>query len=131
MAKNERATTPRQTPKPRAKKVDGETAVREAIAAMPQPDRALGERLHAMITEIAPVLSPKLWYGMPAWSRDGKVICFFQSADKFTTRYSTLGFQDAARLDDGAMWPVAFALAQLTPVEEAAIAALVTRAVAD
>ena len=109
-------------------KADGESAVIAAIAAMPEPDRVLGERLHAIIQASAPALWPKLWYGMPAYARDGKVVCFFQSAQKFKTRYATLGFSDEANLDDGAMWPTAFALKELTAAEEAKIAALVKQA---
>jgi hypothetical protein len=112
-----------------ADKADGESEVLAKIAAMPEPDRSLGERLHALITASAPVLSPKLWYGMPAYARDGKVVCFFQSAEKFKTRYATLGFSDAANLDAGDMWPVAFALKELTAAEEAKIGALVKKAV--
>jgi hypothetical protein len=114
---------------PGADKADGEEAVLTQIAAMPGPDRALGERLHAIIKASAPALSPRLWYGMPAYAKDGKVVCFFQSAAKFKARYATLGFQHAANLDEGAMWPVAFALTDLTAAEEARIAALVKKAV--
>jgi uncharacterized protein YdhG (YjbR/CyaY superfamily) len=114
---------------PRADKGDGESAVLAKIAAMPEPDRALGERLHAIIKASAPALSPRLWYGMPAYARDGKVVCFFQSAQKFNTRYATLGFMDEANLDEGAMWPTAFALKELTATEEARIGALVKQAV--
>lgn len=111
-------------------KSDGESAVLGAIVAMPGPDRAMGERLHAIIKASAPALSPKLWYGMPAYSnKDGKVICFFQSAQKFNTRYATFGFQHEANLDEGNMWPVAFALKELTAAEEVRIAALVKKAV--
>ena len=92
------------------------------IAAMPEPDRALGERLHAIIKASAPALSPRLWYGMPAYAKDGKVVCFFQSAEKFKTRYATFGFMHEANLDEGAMWPTAFALKELTAAEEARIA---------
>ncbi len=99
------------------------------IAAMPEPDRALGERLHAIIKANAPALSPRLWYGMPAYAKDGKVVCFFQSAAKFKTRYATFGFQHEANLDEGAMWPIAFALKELTAAEEARIGALVKKAV--
>ena len=99
------------------------------IAAMKEPDRSLGKRLHAIIKASAPDLSPRLWYGMPAYARDGKVVCHFQDAQKFKTRYATLGFSDKANLDDGALWPVAFALKQLTAAEEATIAALVKKAV--
>ena len=110
-------------------KADGESAVLAKIAELPEPDRALGERLHAIITASAPALSPKLWYGMPAYARDGKVVCFFQSAQKFKTRYATFGFNDAANLDDGAMWPTAFAVTELTAADEARIGALVKKAV--
>jgi uncharacterized protein YdhG (YjbR/CyaY superfamily) len=96
---------------------------------MPEPDRAMGERLHAIIKASAPALSPKLWYGMPAYAKDGKVVCFFQSAQKFNTRYATLGFQHEANLDEGGMWPVAYALKELTAAEEARIGALVKKAV--
>jgi uncharacterized protein YdhG (YjbR/CyaY superfamily) len=114
---------------PRAGKVDGESALLAKIAEMPGPDRAMGERLHAIIKASAPALSPKLWYGMPAYAKDGKVVCFFQSAQKFNTRYATFGFSDAANLDEGALWPVAFALKELTAAEEARIGALVKKAV--
>jgi uncharacterized protein YdhG (YjbR/CyaY superfamily) len=116
-------------PGPRADKADGESAVLATIAAMPEADRALGERLHALITASAPALAPRLWYGMPAYARDGKVVCFFQSAEKFKTRYATLGFMHEANLDDGAMWPTAFALKELTAAAEARIGALVKQAV--
>ena len=110
-------------------KANGESAVLAAIAAMPEPDRAMGERLHAIIKANAPALSPKLWYGMPAYAnKDSKVICFFQSAQKFNTRYATFGFQHEANLDEGNMWPVAFALKELTAAEEARIGALVKKA---
>lgn len=99
------------------------------IAEMPEPDRTMGERLHAIIKGSASALSPRLWYGMPAYAKDGKVICFFQSAAKFKTRYATFGFMHDANLDDGAMWPTAFALKELTATEEARIAALVKKAV--
>ena len=99
------------------------------IAAMPAPDRAMAERLHALIRATAPELGAKLWYGMPAYAKEGKVVCFFQGAQKFKTRYSTLGFSDSAKLDEGQMWPTSFALMALTPAEEARIAALVRRAV--
>ena len=114
---------------PRADKADGESAVLAKIAEMPEPDRAMGKRLHAIIKASAPALSPRLWYGMPAYAKDGKVVCFFQSAQKFKTRYATFGFSDAANLDEGASWPVAFALKELTAAEEAKIAALVKKAV--
>jgi uncharacterized protein YdhG (YjbR/CyaY superfamily) len=113
----------------RGDKAEDESAVLAKIAEMSEPDRAIAERLHAIIKASAPALSPKLWYGMPAYARDGKVVCFFQSAQKFKTRYATLGFQHEANLDDGAMWPVAFALKGLTAAEEARIAALVKKAV--
>jgi uncharacterized protein YdhG (YjbR/CyaY superfamily) len=114
---------------PRAGKADGERDVLAKIAEMPAPDRALGERLHAIIKASAPALSPKTWYGMPAYAKDGKVVCFFQSAQKFKTRYATFAFNDAANLDDGAMWPTAFALTELTAADEARIATLVKKAV--
>jgi hypothetical protein len=114
---------------PRADKADGESAVLAKIAEMPEPDRALGERLHAVIKASAPALSPRLWYGMPAYAKDGKVVCFFQSAQKFKTRYATFGFSDQANLDEGAMWPTAFALTELTAADEARIGALVKQAV--
>ena len=114
---------------PRADKADGESAVLAKIAEMPEPDRAMGKRLHAIIKASAPALSPRLWYGMPAYAKDGKVVCFFQSAQKFKTRYATLGFSDTANLDKGALWPVAFALKELTVAEEARISALVKKAV--
>ena len=108
---------------------DGESEVLAKIAAMPEPDRVMGKRLHAIIRAGAPALAPRLWYGMPAYARAGKVVCFLQGAQKFKTRYATLGFSDAANLDDGALWPVAFALKELTATEEARIGALVQRAV--
>ena len=111
-------------------KEDGETAARAAIAAMSKQDRELGERLHTIITKSAPELSPKTWYGMPAYAnRDGKVVCFFRNAGKFKERYAMFGFNDAANLDDGSMWPVAFALEKLTKADEARIAKLVQKAV--
>jgi uncharacterized protein YdhG (YjbR/CyaY superfamily) len=113
---------------PRAGKADGESEVLAKIAEMVEPDRALAERLHAIITASAPALAPKTWYGMPAYAKDGKVVCFFQSAQKFKSRYATFGFNDSANLDDGAMWPVAFALTELTAADEARIAALVKKA---
>jgi uncharacterized protein YdhG (YjbR/CyaY superfamily) len=110
-------------------KAEGENAALAAIAAMREPDRSIATRLHAVIKDNAPALSPKTWYGMPAYAdKDGKVVCFFQPAQKFNTRYSTFGFNDTAHLDDGAMWPVAFALKELTATEEARIAALVKKA---
>jgi uncharacterized protein YdhG (YjbR/CyaY superfamily) len=110
-------------------KAGEESAVLAKIAELPGPDRALAKRLHAIIKANAPALSPKLWYGMPAYAKDGKTVCHFQSAQKFKTRYATLGFSDAANLDEGAMWPVAFALKGLTAAEEARIGALVKKAV--
>jgi uncharacterized protein YdhG (YjbR/CyaY superfamily) len=108
----------------------GESAVLAKIAEMPEPDRAMGERLHAIIKASAPALSPKTWYGMPAYAnKDGKVVCFFQSAQKFDSRYATLGFSDEANLDEGAMWPTSFALKELSATEEATIGALVKKAV--
>ncbi len=114
---------------PHAGKAGEESDVLAKIAAMPAPDRTMGERLHAIIKASAPGLSPKLWYGMPAYARDGHVVCFFQSAQKFKTRYATLGFSDKATLDEGHMWPTAFALTELTVADEAVIGALVKKAV--
>jgi uncharacterized protein YdhG (YjbR/CyaY superfamily) len=108
---------------------DGERDVLAKIAEMPKPDRAMAERLHAIVKASAPALMPRTWYGMPAYAKDGKVVCFFQSAHKFKSRYATLGFNDEANLDRGAMWPTAFALKELTAAEEARIAALVKKAV--
>jgi len=113
----------------KADKANGESAVLAKIAGMREPDRAMGQRLHAIITANAPTLAPKLWYGMPTYAKDGKVVCFFQSAQKFKTRYATFGFSDAANLDAGALWPVAFALQELTAAAEAQIGALVKKAV--
>ena len=115
--------------KAEASKADGEKAVLAKIAEMPRPDRAMAERLHAIVKDSAPALSPKTWYGMPAYAKDGKVVCFFQSADKFKSRYATLGFSDTANLDDGAMWPTSFALKKLSAADEAKIRALVKKAV--
>jgi uncharacterized protein YdhG (YjbR/CyaY superfamily) len=112
-----------------ATEADGESAVLAKIAEMPEPDRAIGERLHAIIKASAPALSPKLWYGMPAYAKDGKVVCFFQTAQKFKARYATLGFSDEANLDEGTMWPTSFALTTLTAADEARIGALVKQAV--
>ncbi|MGW8249337.1 MAG: iron chaperone [Anaerolineales bacterium] len=111
------------------KKEEGEKDLLAKIAEMPEPDQSMARRLHEIITESAPDLWPKTWYGMPAYARDGKVVCFFQSADKFNARYATFGFNDTAKLDDGAMWPTSFALKELTPSEEARIVALVKKAV--
>ena len=113
----------------RGKTTDGTAEVLEKIAAMADDDRALAERLHEIITKAAPELAPKTWYGMPAYARDGKVVCFFQDAAKFKARYATLGFQDTANLDDGAMWPTSYAVAKLTPAVEKQIVALVKKAV--
>ena len=110
-------------------KTDGESAVRAAIAAMSPPDRAIAKRLHELIKAAAPDLSPKTWYGMPAYAKDGKVVCFFRNAGKFKERYAMFGFNDSAKLDEGSMWPVAFALTKLTAADEAKIHALVRRAV--
>ena len=112
-----------------ATKAEGESAVLAKIAEMLEPDRAMAERLHAVIKASAPTISPRLWYGMPAYAKDGKVVCFFQPALKFKTRYATFGFNDSAHLDDGAIWPTAFALMELTPAVEARIGALVKKAV--
>jgi len=113
----------------RASKADGEKDLLAKIAEMPEPDRAIAKRLHAIVTKTAPDLAPRTWYGMPAYAKGGKVVCFFQSAQKFKTRYATLGFSDSANLDAGAMWPTSYALKKLTAAEEAKIVALVTRAV--
>jgi uncharacterized protein YdhG (YjbR/CyaY superfamily) len=110
-------------------KADGERDVLAAIAAMKEPDRAMAKRLHAIIEATAPALWPKTWYGMPAYARDGKVVCFFKSAGKFNSRYATLGFEEAANLDEGAMWPTSFALTELTAADEKRIGALVKKAV--
>jgi hypothetical protein len=121
-------TTPKERkPGQRKKKVDGESTVLAKIAAMPEPYRAMGERLHALIKDSAPTISPKLWYGMPAYAKDGKVICFFRGAED--ERYMTLGFNENANLDEGNMWPTSFALKELTATEEKKIAALVKKAV--
>ena len=114
--------------KAEARKADGESAVLAKIAEMPEPDRAMAKRLHEIVKASAPDLSPKTWYGMPAYAREGKVVCFFQSADKFNSRYATFGFNDDANLDDGVMWPTAYALKELNAAEEAAIGSLVKRA---
>jgi len=112
----------------RSVQANDERAVLAKLAGMPEPDRSLGERLHALIKAHAPGLAPRLWYGMPAYARDGKIVCFFQGAHKFKTRYATLGFSDAARLDDGRMWPTAYALTELTAAEEARLGALLRQA---
>jgi uncharacterized protein YdhG (YjbR/CyaY superfamily) len=128
-AMKERASELRAAARTNRDKADGESAVLAKISEMQEPDRAMSERLHAVIKASAPALSPRLWYGMPAYARDGKVVCFFQSAQKFNTRYATLGFSDQANLDEGAMWPSAFALTTLTAADEARISALVKKAV--
>jgi uncharacterized protein YdhG (YjbR/CyaY superfamily) len=115
--------------KAEARRADGESAVLAKIAEMPESDRAMAERLHALIKASAPALMPKTWYGMPAYAKDGKVVCYFQSAEKFNSRYATFGFNDTANLDEGAMWPTSFALKKLTAADEAKIGALVKRAV--
>jgi uncharacterized protein YdhG (YjbR/CyaY superfamily) len=113
---------------PRADKEDGESGVLAKIAEMTEADRAMAERLHAVVKASVPALTPRLWYGMPAYAKDGKLLCFFQPAQKFKTRYATLGFSDAANLDDGAMWPTTYALTELTAADEARIGALVKKA---
>jgi len=128
-AMRERAQELKTAPRSRTGEVSDESEVLAKIAAMAPPDRAMGERLHAIIGASAPDLAPKLWYGMPAYAKDGKVVCFFQAAQKFKTRYATLGFSDKATLDEGRMWPTAFALKDLTAADEARISALVKRAV--
>src|SRR5215211_7436806 len=115
--------------KAEAQKVDGERAVLAKIAEMQGPDRTMAERLHDIVKASAPELSPRTWYGMPAYAKDGKLVCFFQSAQKFNTRYATFSFSDRANLDEGAMWPTSFALKELTAAEEARIGALVKKAV--
>jgi uncharacterized protein YdhG (YjbR/CyaY superfamily) len=112
-----------------ARKAEGESDLLAKVAEMPEPDRTMAKRIHAVIKASAPTLSPTTWYGMPAYAKDGKVVCFFQAAQKFKTRYATFGFSDRAKLDEGAMWPVAFALTKLTAADEARIAALVKKAV--
>jgi len=114
---------------PRADKADGERDVLAKIAEMPERDRAMAERIHAIVKASAPALSPKTWYGMPAYAKDGKVVCFFQSAHKFNARYATFGFNDSANLDEGTMWPTSFALTELTAADEARIGTLVKKAV--
>jgi uncharacterized protein YdhG (YjbR/CyaY superfamily) len=130
-AMKERAQELKAAPRrgPRADKADGEADVLAKIAEMPEPDRAMADRLHALIKASAPALSPRTWYGMPAYAKDGNVVCFFQPAQKFKARYSTLGFSDKANLDEGTMWPVVFALTELTGADEARIGALVKKAV--
>jgi uncharacterized protein YdhG (YjbR/CyaY superfamily) len=115
--------------KAEARKADGEKILLEKVAEMPEPDRSMAKRLHEIVKETAPDLTPTTWYGMPAYAKDDKIVCFFQAADKFKARYATLGFNDSANLDQGAMWPTSFALKELTPAEEKKIAALVKKAV--
>jgi uncharacterized protein YdhG (YjbR/CyaY superfamily) len=110
-------------------RADGERDLLAKIAEMPKPDRVLADRIHAIVTANAPALVPKTWYGMPAYTKDGKVVCFFKSADKFKSRYATFGFEEAANIDDGAMWPTSFAVTELTAKDEAKLAALVKKAV--
>jgi len=124
----ERAAMKERVRELKAGKADGESTVLAKIAAMAEPDRTMGKRLHAIIKASAPALAPRLWYGMPAYAKDDKVVCFFQGAHKFKTRYATFGFSDKANLDDGAMWPNSFALLELTAGVEARIAALVKKA---
>jgi len=128
-AMKERAKELKAEARANKNRAEGESAVLAAIAEMPEPDRVMAERLHAIITSSAPDLWPKTWYGMPAYAQDGKVVCFFQSAHKFNARYATFGFNDTANLDAGAMWPTSFALTALTAAEEASIGALVKQAV--
>jgi uncharacterized protein YdhG (YjbR/CyaY superfamily) len=129
MKKTKKAVAPNQPkPGPRADEAGGESAVLAAIARMPEPYRAMGDRMHAIIKASAPALTPRAWYGMPAYAKDGKVVCFFRGGDKFKERYMTIGFNDKANLDEGNMWSIAFALTKLTAAEEARIAALVKKA---
>ena len=128
-AMKERAQELKSAARANKDKADGESDVLAKIAEMPEPDRSMATQLHAIIKANAPALSPKTWYGMPAYARDGKIVCFFQSAQKFKTRYSTLGFSDTAHLDEGDLWPVAYALKELTAAAEASIRALVKKAV--
>jgi uncharacterized protein YdhG (YjbR/CyaY superfamily) len=128
-AMKERAQELKAEARANKKKADGESDVLAKIAEMPEQDRAMAERLHAIVKASAPALSPKTWYGMPAYAKDGKVVCFFQSAQKFKTRYATFGFNDTANLDEGAMWPTSFALKELNAAAEARISALVKKAV--
>jgi uncharacterized protein YdhG (YjbR/CyaY superfamily) len=128
-AMKERAAETKAARKRRGSKVDPEPEVLAKIAEMPEPDRSIGQRLHELVRAAAPSLTPRLWYGMPAYAKDGKVLCFFQPASKFDARYATLGFQDVATLDEGVMWPVTFALTELGPEQEEKVTALVVRAV--
>ena len=128
-AMKERAQELKAEARANKNKADGESDVLAKIAEMPEPERAMAKRLHAIIKASAPALSPKTWYGMPAYAKDGKVVCFFQNAQKFKSRYATFGFSDEANLDEGALWPTSFALKELTATEEARISALVKKAV--
>jgi uncharacterized protein YdhG (YjbR/CyaY superfamily) len=128
-AMKERAKEQKAEARANKKKAEGESDLLAKIAEMPEPDRAMAKRLHEIVKANAPALSPKTWYGMPAYAKDGKLVCYFQSAQKFNSRYATLGFNDEANLDEGAMWPTSFALKELTATEEAKISALVKRAV--
>ena len=128
-AMKERAKELKAEAKRGADREAGERDLLAALAEMPKADRAIAERIHALVMANAPVLSPKTWYGMPAWTRDGKVICFFKSADKFKSRYATFGFEEGANIDDGTMWPTSFGLTKLTAADEARISALVKKAV--
>ena len=128
-AMKERAKELKAEARANKNKAEGESDVLARIAELPEPERAMATRLHEIIKASAPVLSPKTWYGMPAYARDGKIVCFFQSAQKFNTRYATLGFSDTANLDEGDMWPTSFALTELTAAAEARISALVKKAV--
>jgi uncharacterized protein YdhG (YjbR/CyaY superfamily) len=128
-AMRERAKEQKAEARANKNRAEGESDVLAKIAEMQEPDRAMAERLHEIVKASAPALSPKTWYGMPAYAKDGKVVCYFQSAQKFNSRYATLGFNDEANLDEGAMWPTSFALKELTAAEEAKISALVKRAV--
>lgn len=127
-AMKERAAEVKAEARAKRSKADGESDVLAKIAEMPEPDRSMAKRLHEIVTASAPDLAPRTWYGMPAYAKDGEVLCFFQSAHKFKVRYATFGFSDKANLDKGAMWPVAFALEELTSTEEAKIASLVKKA---
>jgi uncharacterized protein YdhG (YjbR/CyaY superfamily) len=128
-AMKERAKELKAEARASKEKADGESAVLEKLAEMPEPDRSMGQRLHEIITASAPDLTPRTWYGMPAYTKDGKVVCFFQNAAKFSTRYSTLGFNDTANIDEGSMWPTAYALTELNAENEAKITALIKKAV--
>jgi uncharacterized protein YdhG (YjbR/CyaY superfamily) len=128
-AMRERAKEAKAEERMNKNRAEGEKAIQEKIAEMSEPDRSLAQRIHAIVSDSAPDLMPKTWYGMPAYARDGKVVCYFTPAEKFESRYATFGFNDTANLDDGAMWPTSFALKQLTGAEEKKIAALVQRAV--